>query len=122
MIDVTQKLKELGLQAEAILKESYGVNAIEGKLLEMLQTIKSNPEYKNDFVKVFQFFIDDGDVPYEATQFCMRELQWPEIKQYAVSMMENSNDPRVQKVANEILAVYEDEWEDEDLFNYYSKE
>ncbi|MES9903017.1 MAG: hypothetical protein ABW168_10075 [Sedimenticola sp.] len=119
---VVENLRELGIQAESTLKESYGVNAVEGQLLEMLQLLKSNTKFKSEFVQVLLEFLDEGNAPYEVVQFCMRELQWPEIKQHAQNMLESSDDPRVHKVANEVLAVYGEAWEDEDLFSYYSKD
>ena len=39
-----------------------------------------------------------------------------------LNKIEESDDLRIISAMNDILEVYEDEWEDADLYEYYSKE
>jgi hypothetical protein len=70
---------------------------------------------------LFLSVIGNENEPWELVQFCMRELQWKEGKESITKLRDDSNDLRFVTVMNDILAVYEDKWEDEDLYIYYSK-
>jgi hypothetical protein len=58
--------------------------------------------------------------PLEIVIFSMRELQWRDIKAAAYEKKQSSKDPRIWASMNDVLAVYEEEWEDADLYEYYS--
>ena len=55
----------------------------------------------------------------EARRAGLRELRWHEVRDLAAAKMSCSEDPRVSSALSEVLAVYEDEWPDADLYAYY---
>ena len=100
---------------------TYGVNEIENLLLETLDYIKAHGKYKEEFSKCFINRIKREEFfPLEIIFFCMRELQWPEIKEAAIEEKSKTDDWRIISAMDQILAVYENDWEDADLYQYYS--
>jgi hypothetical protein len=57
--------------------------------------------------------------PFEVVAFCMRELQWLEIKEFVVSKMSPSQDPRSESLRG-VLTAYDEIWPDADMYDYYS--
>jgi hypothetical protein len=127
MEDVTMKTdfeKFLSLCNTVKKREAitYGVNEIEKELLNILNFIKEHKLYEKEY-KNFLIEIVRGLklYPLQIIIFCMRELQWEEIKNAAISEKNNTNDWRIISSMNDILQVYETEWEDADMYQYYSK-
>lgn len=90
--------------------------------IDALNFIKKNKLYKNEILDYF-FKIIKGqinDMPIDLIKFCMRELKWVEIKNFVEDELEKG-DPRVRYLLEGILKVYDAEWEDSDLYQYYSK-
>lgn len=97
-----------------------GTNEIEHLLIELLMFVRSHPEAGKHLKECFERLVFDRNLgPLEIIIFCMRELRWPEIKDAVLSKMKGTNDPRILAGLDSVLAVYEDEWEDSDLYEYY---
>ena len=101
---------------------TYGVNEIEKELLNVLNFIKEHNTSKKEF-EIFLIKIVKGIelYPLEIIIFCMRELQWQEIKNVALNEKNNTNDGRVISSMNHILEACGADWEDADMYEYYSK-
>lgn len=97
------------------------MNDIEENLLEILVFIKNNIQYRAD---ISNYFIDrihrKKIFPLEIIIFAMRELQWPEIKEAALDEINAADDPRIISAMNHILEVYDKEWQDAEMYKYYS--
>lgn len=119
MTDIIEQFKNLGQEAEHVLNQKYSVSKIEYILLQMLNITKVNTDVHDKLIDCFMEIIDTGYAPLEVVQFCMRELKWPKIKEQVIKRLEESDDPRVHKAMNDVLAVYEEEWEDEEFYKYY---
>ncbi|KAA8694040.1 hypothetical protein F4W70_29430 [Pseudomonas cannabina] len=91
----------------------------EKSLLNILEFVKKHPEYKKDFIERFKFMLMSGSTPFEAVAFCMRELQWGEIKEFVLLKMNPSDDPRSEALRS-TLTAYDETWPDADLYSYYS--
>ena len=101
---------------------SFGVNEIEDLLLIVLNYIKKNKNYKKEFTTCFIERIKRNyNFPLEVVIFCMRELQWPEIKEAAINEINKTNDCRIISRMNDILKVYQKDWGDSDMYQYYSE-
>jgi len=126
MNDVMQKFKQLSSEANAILNRTFDCRKAEPIYIEILNLIKANPDYRSQFTKAFLVILSTGNAPWELIQFCMRELQWPEVRDAVLAEMrselEGHHDWRIIAVLNHILEVYEEEWRDSDLYKYYSGE
>jgi len=121
MTNIIDDFQVLGRKAGSELDTKFSVSEVEPIFLVMLNMLKSNPQLRTQFISCILNMLDDGTLPFEAIQFSMRELKWDEVKQGIIDRLGRSEDPRVHSVMNELLAVYEDGWEDEDLYQYYLK-
>lgn len=91
-------------------------------MVYILNFIKENKKYKHKILSYFVAIMNgEIEMPPELIEFCMRELQWPEIKNLAIQKLEQG-DPRKQYLMEHIVNVYEKNWDDADLYEYYSKE
>lgn len=100
-----------------------GVNEIEPELLKVLMFIKehhSETEFFKNFI--LKIMVDKSPYyPHEIVVFCMRELQWSEVSRLAKLEKDKADDWRVIAIMDTILEVYDVEWEDADMYEYYSK-
>lgn len=126
MKDVMRKFEQLCQRANSILDETFDCRQVEPIYIKILNLIKSNPHYHDQFISALLSVLESGKAPWELIQFCMRELQWPEIKDSVLIQMqaelEGKRDWRSISVLDHILEVYEPEWSDADLYKYYSKD
>ncbi|PHX37308.1 hypothetical protein AO263_19025 [Pseudomonas sp. NZIPFR-PS5] len=90
----------------------------ERSLLNILEFVKNHPGYKEEFIERFKLILMSRKTPFEAVAFCMRELQWDEIKEFVVSKMNPSDDPRSEALRS-TLTAYDETWPDADLYSYY---
>jgi hypothetical protein len=95
-------------------------------LLMILEHIKTFPEYRADLVACFVKLVEElkdysSDVSYGwgIIPFCMRELQWPEVKEAIERELQKEIDPEIIRYLKRIHSVYEPFWEDETSFLYY---
>ena len=118
MSDVIKQFDMLCDVAMAAFGEELEIS-YEMSLLNILEFVKNNPEYKDDFVGGFKMILMSNNSPFEAVAFCMRELQWPEIKEFVISKMNPSQDPRSEALRS-VLTAYDEFWPDADIYQYYS--
>lgn len=121
MNNVFNTLRDLGEQAVVELESKYSVSEVESIFINILSLLKDNLDIRKQLSDCMLSMLDKGTIPFEAIQFCMRELKWKEVKQGVVNRLEASDDLRVHSVMNKLLEVYGDEWEDEDLYQYFLK-
>ena len=101
----------------------YSASEIENLLVDFLEFLKDHFDEQAELEDCFIDLISDRTRgPYEIVVFCMRELQWPKVKEAVIERIESTDDPRIHSCMNDILAVYAKEWEDSDLFEYYSSD
>ena len=106
---------------EKINVRLFDCRKAEPYFLNLLHFINAHPNQRDFFVSEFVNGLRSGAQPWEVIQFCMRELQWEEIKNVAIDESSKTNDWRIISVMSNIIAVYEPEWEDADLYDYYSR-
>lgn len=124
-----ENFKDLCAQIKLREQKTYGYNEIEDLLEKALNFIKTHKENRQQFVDFFSSkILADGDqgLVYgnehslvQTIQFCMRELQWPEIEEASIKNKSSSSDWRVKGTMDNILEVYEEEWPDDELYTYY---
>jgi hypothetical protein len=125
------KFKKLCDRIKIRAEETFGYNEIEDLLLQALDFIKNHKSEKDQFAnfftdKILQF--ENNNLVYgncyhlvQVIQFCMRELQWVEIKEAALKTRNVSTDWRIIGTMEIILEVYEKEWPDDELYKYFCK-
>lgn len=104
-------------QAEDAFGEELEIS-FESALLSVLDFVKQHPESRVHFADEFKRILYDKSLPFELVAFCMRELQWPEIKEFAVARMNASADPRSEALRS-LVTAYDKNWPDSDLYEYY---
>jgi len=101
-------------------KVSNGPDEFETEMLGILNLIKSNPLSKTLFIEYLTKILKNNKKwPQEIVEYSMRELQWIELKKIAVRIIEENTDYRVKRWMEIFLEVYEKEWEDSELYEYY---
>ena len=104
-----------------VTTEDLDCREAEPLYLELLEFLKINLNKKDYLAEKLGNRVKNAQQPWEAIQFCMRELKWEVVRNAVLDRRNSTDDPRIISVMNDILAVYEDEWEDADLYKYYSE-
>ncbi|MGE7955220.1 hypothetical protein ACQKQA_01255 [Pseudomonas sp. NPDC089530] len=91
MSDVIEKFDTLCDEATAAFGEELDIS-YEMSLLRILKFVKENLGCKEDFICRFENILMSNNSPFEVVAFCMRELQWSEIKDFVVLTMNPSQD------------------------------
>ena len=118
--DIIREFDKLCEAAMAAYSEELDVS-YEESLLQILKFVNGNLRYKKDFICRFEDILMSNNSPFEVVAFCMRELQWPEIKKFVVLNMNPSQDPRSEALRG-VLSAYDEFWPDADLYKYYGAE
>ena len=118
MTKITNEFDALCRLAEQAYNEDQAVS-FESTLIDILIFVKNNQSARNELVEEFKSLLSSGNGPFEAVAFCMHELRWPEIQDFAIARMNTSTDPRSEALRSLVLA-YDDDWPDADLYAYYA--
>jgi len=91
-------------------------------LIEMLNLVKANPEVRQDFVRCFIEIVDNPNLgmTWAVVLFCMRELQWPEVKE-AIEQFITSQHPISDRIWRHMLEAYKKDWNFRGEFFYHDK-
>lgn len=119
MNDVLKDFDMLCDSAMAAYGEELDIS-YEKSMVKILDFVKSNLEQRSLFVSRFEEILMSNNSPFEVVAFCMRELQWFEIKNFVVSKMDPLQDPRSEALRS-VLTAYDNVWPDADLYQYYSE-
>jgi L-cysteine desulfidase len=131
-VNTHKKFEKLLNEFHRVEAEEFDYRELEKYLIKILFFIKSHPDEQEYFIKYFVYIIDAinsnglADKRYihinQLLQYCMRDLQWPEIKTALLNRLSISTFWREEGCIADILDVYEDEWADDDLYEYFSKQ
>ena len=122
MSQLDTRYNQIIVNLKRVSIEDLDCREAEPLYLELLEFLKINSDKKDCLSEKLANRVKNAQQPWEAVQFCMRELKWEAVKNAALGRRNSADDPRVISVMNDILAVYENEWEDADMYQYYSKE
>ena len=116
-----KKFWQLCSKATSAWNENGDTHYYEPFLLAILTYVKSLPGFESDFKSCFLKLLNEPNLGiWEIVAFSMRELKWPEVRAEAEKILAQDNDYRVKQVMQDILDVYEEEWDDADMWQYYS--
>ena len=120
-MDATGELKAKFRKAALAVENAGSTAEFEPVFLDVLRFVQSHPECSDMFESTFAEALNGsyGEVPWELVQFCMRDLRWPKVRDEAMRIALDSNDIRVSTVMHDIVSVYEPEWADAALYDYY---
>lgn len=92
----------------------------ESTLVDILNFIKKHLDHKSYFIEKFKGLLRSDKYSFEIIAFCMHELQWQEILDYVLLIIDIKNNPRDEALRT-IIDAYDSEWSDADLYRYYSR-
>lgn len=117
MSDILNEFDMLCDIAMAAFDEELDIS-YEMSMVNILEFVKSNLEQRALLVSRFEDILMSNDSPFEVVAFCMRELQWPELKEFVISKMNPLQNPRSEALRG-VLTAYDEVWPDADLYRYY---
>jgi hypothetical protein len=118
--DVLKQFWSLYNEAKVTLETVLDTKKHEPFLLRILSYVKANEEFKNEFIDSFIHIIQDPEGTLEVVMYSMRELKWKEVYDATLKEYTDSNDIRTKAVLEDVLDVFEDEWDGSDLYDYYA--
>ena len=117
------RFRELQASAEAAISrpDSVGCPDVEPAGLAIIDLVAAHPELRGEFVQLFVRILRED--PWELLAFCMHSLRWPEV----CEIIQKERDQemarigaRTSRVFDHVLAAFNDDWEDIDMFPYYA--
>lgn len=90
-------------------------------LLDILSLAKGNLDRQSALELCFLQVLEDKSWPLEILEFCMHELHWSAVKKSTEEAMAYSTDIRELDALERVLKAFEPDWEDADLYRYYSQ-
>jgi len=117
------KFYELCNKAKELWEQTYGTNELEPVLLEILNFSKDNSYEKETIEKCFVSLVSNSNYPFEILEFCMRELRFNSVLEAMTSEVTKMTEvEKMDTVLHRVFDVYEDIWENADLYPYYEHE
>jgi hypothetical protein len=100
----------------------YNSEKQEEILIQMLNLVKGNSGARQDFAQCFIDIVNDPNcgMTWAVVLFCMRELQWPEVKE-AIERFIASQKGVSDSSWRTMLEAYKKEWSFHGHFRYYDK-
>lgn len=86
------------------------------ELLDFLERVPASRQYAE---KRFLAGLADGSVCWELTSFCMHSLRMQAVKNEVERLITNETDPRWMGPLSHILASFDDEWDDAEMYERY---
>lgn len=119
---VTTKLSELvATFSSQWMRSPFGLDHFENELMEIVTLCKNNLSVRQQS----DFFVEslrERRAPFQLYQFCMRHLKLLDVKEAAIRIRDTNSDHRVIGGMNGIQEEYEDNWEEEELFQCFSQQ
>lgn len=119
-VTVVEEMRQKLADIEALAAVTYGANEIEHLLTDRLKLVVDHPESRGEFERQFiDMLIRSPDGTVMTMEFVMHALRWEAIRvelQRLLAVTTNWND---QRVLERILAVFDEDWEDADVYDYY---
>jgi len=121
----------VGAAQDAWLMSRGDFRTLEPRLLDLLQFVVSHPDGRPQFVALFAELVSQIGfsrsngvvrVATQAVEFCMRELQWPEIRFALEERRQAEKDPSVKnRLLVGVLNAYDADWHNARLYAYYAR-
>jgi hypothetical protein len=120
--EVTEKrLEALFDEAEAACRQGSNTTDFEPAFVRLLMFIRENPACRDAAERRFLDGLSSRPLCHELTSFCMHSLRMDAVKRAATSLIHPQN-PRGWGPLSDIVASFEDEWEDADMYDYYREQ
>jgi hypothetical protein len=91
----------------------------EAEIVTFLKCVQEHPEQRQFIVDLFINAVLGRMGAWEVVQFCLHTLRWPEMQKFIHDQWLNESKERgarTSKVWEQLLAAFEDNWEDAEFF------
>lgn len=112
------KLEEFFDAAQAACKSGSSTADFEPAFVRLLDFIKENPGCWRAAEQRFLEGLSKRPLCHELISFCMHSLRMNVVKDEAARLIDRDN-PRGWGPLSDIVASFEDDWEDADMYQYY---
>lgn len=92
----------------------------EAQFVRLLEYIEAHPELKPEAESLFLSALLQAPTPWELISFCMHKLRWQGVYDAANEILESQRELRSRRILTLILEAYREDWEDAELYSYYS--
>lgn len=113
-----KRLEALFDEAETECREGSSTTDFEPAFVRLLTFIRENPACHDAAERRFLDGLSSRPLCYELITFCMHSLRMDAVKRAATRLIDPQN-PRGWGPLSDIVASFEDEWEDADMYEYY---
>jgi hypothetical protein len=115
-----RELEALFDAAQKSCRAGTSTDEWEPELVALLEFIEQHPDCLPHAEKLFIEGLarPNDSLCYEIVSFCMHSLRMPTVKE-AASRLISQSDPRGWGPLSDIIASFEDSWDDADLYEYY---
>jgi hypothetical protein len=102
---------------------TVGTEPLESDLNTLVEIIEHNPsdleQFKSEFVQLVRDFPPGAT---EMLQFVMHRYRWEEVREEILTQLQATEDRRFKPVLERVLAAFNPNWEDRDIFAAYRAE
>lgn len=113
-------LEALFEAAQAACKSGTSTTEFEPALVRLLTFIEENPTCLPAAEQRFLDGLSRRPLCHEVISFCMHSLRLNSIKEEATRLIDQGN-PRGWGPLSDIIASFQDAWEDADMYEYYRR-
>jgi hypothetical protein len=113
-----EQLAALFDAAQAACRAGSSTTDFEPAFVRLLTFINENPGCHNAAEQRFVDGLTRRPLCHELISFCMHSLWMNAVKREAARLIDSEN-PRGWGPLSSIVASFEDEWEDADMYDYY---
>ena len=127
--DVISEFEKLCEEVTAASKPTLGEDKLEPLYERVLDFLKAHENDRANLVRsirdIMQKYRHSRELkqkllPSTVIAYCMHELRWPEIYQFAESENREFYSQRMSTLMTDIMAAYDDNWEDKEFYKRFA--
>jgi hypothetical protein len=118
--NVAEILEGLFSEAEIACDRGFSTVDFEPAFVRLLEFINEHPQCKVVAERRFLVGMVDASLCWELISFCMHSLKFEAVKEEANRLIDPRR-PRGWGPLSSIVASFDDDWEDADMYDYYRR-
>jgi hypothetical protein len=115
-----RQLRRVVQRVSELEAATIGTEEIEPDLRKLVEIVEANPSdlvgLKKEFLRLVQEYPPGAT---EILQFVMHRYRWNEVKGAISARIASTQDRRLKPALERVLAAFDPEWEDRDIFSSY---
>jgi hypothetical protein len=116
------ELEERLAAIEVVAAHFFGVSELEHLLVDLLEFIQAGTVRRELLEqRLITLFVAATPGSVEVLEFVMRALRWSAVELELRTIQETDSDFRVVNEAKRVLEVFETDWDNGDIYRFYSQ-